>query len=63
MVPLVVSNVATHWDAIIYLVAQKNAAPRLRAALLTAHVCVVAALSFYLTVCQPWAFPQDTLST
>jgi hypothetical protein len=63
MVPLVVSDVATHRDALLYLVAQKNGAPRLRTALLAAHVCEVAALSFCFTVCQPRAFPPGAPST
>jgi hypothetical protein len=61
MVPLVVSNVATHWDAILCLVAQKNVAPRLHTALLAAHVCFVAALLFCFTVCHPQAFHPATL--
>ena len=54
-------KVATHRDAILYLVAQKNVAPRLRTALLAAHVCVVVALLFCFTVCQPREFHPETL--
>ena len=61
MVPLVVSDVATHWDAILYLVAQKNVAPHIHTALLAAHVCVIAALLFFFTVRQPRAFNPATL--
>ncbi len=56
MVPLVVSDMTTHRDAVLCVVAQKNVAPRHCAALLTAMERVVAALLFCFTFCQPRAF-------
>jgi hypothetical protein len=39
----------------------KKIAPRLHTALLAAHVCLVVALLFCFTICQPWAFHPETL--
>ena len=59
--PLVVSDVATHWDAVLCVVAQKNVHPGCHTALLAAHERVVAALLLCVTFCQPWAFRPAAL--